>query len=969
MMNEANANTAFNVNLKTEIESPYIVAIAAPAEGLDSLKKFFNLTSAIKDMAFVVITHLSPEHVSILVELLQKCTLMTVLPIINQQKILANHLYVLPPGKKASIHHGVFTLINQKKINELKLPINFFLASLAKDQGLKVICVILSGMGTDGTLGLRTIREKGGIVIAEKSTSAHYQAMPKSAINSDLVDYILPPEDMYEFILKYISHHEDKTLLTEQKTSEILQKILTYIKTQTGHDFSLYKTNTIFRRIQKRMDALQIHTLSEYGEYIQQIPLEITILFKELLINETNFFRDPSAFKVLKKNLLEKIFIHKSNNSGIRIWIPGCSTGEEVYSMAIIIYECIELLKISCRVQIFGTDVDEGAIVIAKAGVYSKSIKNNITPERLQRFFIKENSSYRINANIRKMIIFAVQNITKDPPFTHLDLISCRNLLIYLGSPLQKQLLSLFHYSLNPKGLLFLGASESLGTTAALFNIVDNKWNIFERIQRQNIDNSIVRLFYNNCSKINKKNNTNTISIGKIMNEVDPHLAQVVKNILLKHYTPSSVVIDENSSLIYIYGSTHQFLEFATGEVKFQLIDMVRPELKSKLQSSIRKSIEQEKEIVLNNQHIKIDGTFQSINIIIRPILEKIEYVKNKLLLIIFEKNVIEGVNDDTRVKKGSHKRNTQLEQELKFTKENLQTTIEELEIINEELKSSNEELQSTNEELQSTNEEIETSKEELQSLNDELTTVNTELENRIEQLSSANDDIKNFLDNTEIATLFLDKNLRIKRFTPKATDLINLIPTDVGRPVSDIASNLTYDQLVDDARKVLKTLEPITTEAVDKLKNWYVVRIIPFRTMSNLIDGIVITFLNIHDQEKIKHKMNSLEKDLSQMKDFNSLILNSLPSPALMLESDGKIIQANAVFSKKFKIQSERVKEQSVYDLKFEWDIHGLKKLIDEVLPDQLVIENYPLKISSKETTHITAHMIAFNSILLIMN
>lgn len=848
-------------------ESPFIVSIGASAGGLEVLKNFFMHSLPNEKIAYVIITHLSPDHISILPELLRLYTSMKVLPIDNQQKIMANHIYVLPPGKKVTIHQGVLKLIEQSSNIHPKLPIDFFWNSLAKDQGQKVICIILSGMGHDGTLGLRTLRENGGIVIAQIVKTALYEAMPQSAINTGLVDYILLPEDMYNFIAKYIAHFSDDSITLEKSISTELQQVLTFIKNKTEQDFSLYKPNTILRRIQRRMDALQISKLSDYLYYLYQYPEETNTLFKELLIHVTNFFRDPEAFEQLNKSLIEKCLKNKPQNSSLRVWVPACSTGEEVYSIAIMIYESMSRLKLNFDVQIFGTDIDSEAIKKARAGVFPATIKFDITPERLHKFFTIEKNVYTINPAIRRMIIFAVHNTIKDPPFTNLDLLSCRNLFIYLAAPLQKKILSLFHYSLNQNGLLFLGMSESINGAINFFDVIDNKSKIFQRNKNRSSLLSTKYIAFSNPSSVI----INKIS-ERIMPEIDQKLSNSIKSILLEYYTPSCVVVDDKGTIVYVHGRTGKFLEFSTGEARLLFFDMIRPELKARLHSAMGNAYKQQKEITLNNLYIKANGYIQHICVRIRP-LSQIVSTKNKLLLIVFEE-VINKEADNTGKKS---QKSTQLEQELTHTRENLQITIEELETSNEELRFSNEELQSTNEELQSTNEERETSKEELQSLNEELSTVNSELEIRIEQLSTTNDDIKNLLDSTDIAAIFLDKNLCIKRFTPKSSEIINLIASDVGRPISHIVSNLKYEKLVDDSRKVLKTLEPITTETIDKNGLWYDVRIIPYRTITNYIDGVVITFIDIHAQKQAEDGLHLNEKNLSLLNEKNNELLHCI--------------------------------------------------------------------------------------------
>lgn len=937
-------------------DSLIIVAIGASAGGLESLNAFFFHSMPNPDIAFVIITHLSPDHTSALPELLQKHTPIKVLSISHQQKVEGNHIYVLPPGKKVAIHHGVLQLIERGIDPHVQLPIDFFFSSLAQDQSNKVICIILSGMGQDGTVGLRELRKSGALVIAQTAKSARYDGMPKSAINTGLVDYVLPPEDMYAFIIKYIAHLKDNSIPIEDNITKELHKILLLVKQQTGHDFSLYKLNTIYRRTQKRLSILHINTLSEYVYYLYQHPNEINILFKELLINVTSFFRDPPAFELLKKILQDKILFSPLKNKPLRVWVPACSTGQEAYSIAIILSECLDALKLNIPVQIFGTDIDEDAIEVARSGIFSTEISCEVSPERLAKFFIKENNSYKINADIRKMIIFAVQDLVKDPPFTRIDLLSCRNLLIYLSAELQKKILPLLHYSLNPDGLLFLGTSETLGGSTVFFNVMDKKWKIFKRKQGRS---SFISTKESSCDG-NPLENYDVKITEQTMSDLEPNLSNLIKNILLKYYTPACVVIDEKGTIVYVHGRTGRFLEFASGEVKLLFQDMIRPELKTKIQKGIHISLESQKEIVLNNLQLKEDNGMKHIQVKIRPVV-KTEFYKGQLLLIIFEKFLSPLPKTKKEGTAQEDKKATQLEQELKYTKENLQTTIEELETSNEELKSSNEELQSTNEELQSTNEEIETSKEELQSLNEELSTVNAELESRIEQLSTANDDIKNLLDNTQIATIFLDKNLCIKRFTPKATEIINLIPTDIGRPVSHIVSNLKYDKLIEDAKTVLQTQDPLTTEGLDKDGHWYVIRLIPYRTLTNNIEGVVITFLNIHSQKEAENKLCELEQDLNHFKECNAALINALPQAAIIVDKDSQIVLANTLFYEQFKIKNnDSITGISLTKLKLDWDMNGLHSIIDKMMSSEQSLTKEPITRKSNETLFISARKIS---------
>ena len=541
--------------------------------------------------------------------------------------------------------------------------------------------------------------------------------MPQSAINTGLVDYILPPEEMHAFLLKYTNHLKDQSIILDDGISDEIKRILILIKNQTGHDFSLYKSNTIFRRLKKRLSILQINSLSQYINYLHHHPAEITILFKELLINVTSFFRDSEGFELLKNELLEKIAHHKPEDN-FRIWVPACSTGEEAYSIAITMHECMRLLNLNINVQIFGTDIDEDAIEIARAGIFSANIQDDMSQERLNKYFTRDNDLYKINLDIRKMIIFAVQNIIKDPPFTRLDLLSCRNLLIYLTSQLQKKILPLFHYSLKPKGLLFLGTSETIGGSANFFHVLDKKWKIFTRKEGSSSFIASREISF----KSHLPENFDVKIMENTMQTIETNLSNLIKNILLKYYSPTCVVIDEKGMIIYVYGRTSRFLEFASGEARLTFLDMIRPELKSKFRNKINEAFKHQKELVLNNLQINEGDGIKYAQAKLKPI-SKVDFYKGQLLLILFED--VPGLElQEKKGKTGSNENNTTLlEEELKYAKENLQTTIEELETSNEELKSSNEELQSTNEELQSTNEEIETSKEELQSLNEELST------------------------------------------------------------------------------------------------------------------------------------------------------------------------------------------------------------------------------------------------------
>jgi len=944
-----------------------IIVVGTPDGELENLKDFFKYMPANSGIAFIIITHLEPNHISLLPELLQNYTLMTVTMIAQAIKVAANQIYILPPGKYISICDGVLNLVSA----EAQRPVDFFLHSLVQDQSSKGICIILSGNANDSTIGLQLLREKGGLVIAECAKSVQHNGMLKRAISTGLVDYILAPDKMPRILLKYVAQSLNKSILIEDRISDEIQQILLLLYNHTGHDFSLYKPNTICRRIQKRMSIQQLDSLSHYIRYLHQNSKEIEVLFKELLINVTNFFRDPKAFDFLKQELMERILKNKSKDDCLRVWVPGCSTGEETYSIAIVLQECMDTLRRYFNVRIFGTDIDSEAIEFARAGIYPANIVLDVSPERLNRFFTKENNSYKISGDIRKMIIFAEQSITKDPPFTKLDLLSCRNLLIYLSSQLQKKILPLFHYSLKSNGLLFLGSSETIGGSVDLFSILDRRWKVFKH--RGGVTSFPVVMDFPSATALSEI--TEIPTMEKTMQEDEPKLSHLVESILLETYAPACVAIDEKNCIIYVYGRTGKFLEFASGEARLNILDMVRSELKSKLASAIRKANSQQQEVTFTGLQIKEGTEFKYLTLKVKPLVDA-EISRKHLLLVIFEDMNAFTTGDPASEKRVSKneldKKVIQLEEELKYTKGNLQTTIEELETSNEELKSSNEELQSINEELQSTNEEIETSKEELQSLNEELTTVNTELESRIEQLSSTNDDIKNLLDNTEIATIFLDKDLCIKRFTPRATEIINLISADVGRPIAHIVSNLHYEKLVEDARIVLKTLESKTTEVRNKSGHWHVIRIIPYRTVTNVIDGVVVTFLNIHAQKEAEEKLLQLEKNSREIQGLNKLILEMLPHPTLILDGNFNIIGLNHSLNKIFGNEVDKLIGSSIYKLNSQgWDIIKIKHLLEKLLSQQSKIEDYKvgkLSLPTETQLSVTAYKISTSVIMLVL-
>ena len=647
----------------------------------------------------------------------------------------------------------------------------------------------------------------------------------------------------------------------DEAMDHVVTQILKLVYQQTGHDFSNYKKKTIFRRIQRRMQLHYLPKLGDYLTYLQNNLDEAHILFKELLIGVTSFFRDKEVFDTLEKIVIPLLLKEKSPKDPLRIWVPGCSTGEEAYSIAILLYEYFQSQKQTYKVQIFGTDIDSDAIDKARLGLYNENIVQHLSSKRVDQFFSKENKFYRVKRNIREMLIFAPHNIIKDPPFTKLDMICCRNLLIYLDSTLQKTLLPIFHYSLNNHGILLLGTSESIGNYLDIFRTIDKKSKVFQKHPSIASRQAILNFPLSSSQSINS-----ATLLEKQKRFQTPPFHKIIAKTLLNQYAPPAVLINKKTEIIYIHGKANKFLEPAPGPGQWKLLDMARNELKAELLQALRYIQDHPDEMIVRSVRFKDHMSLINVNIIIKPILEN--NLPGDLFLVIFEEESIlkleqqpsnydkiatcTNENDEHLLK---------LEKELKYTKESLQITIEELEVSNEELKSSNEELQSTNEELQSTNEEMETSKEELQSLNEELVTINTELQSRISQLSHANDDMKNLLDSTEIATIFLDNKLCIKRFTPKSVQIIHLINSDIGRPLHHIVTNLDNVNLEEHAQSVLRTLIAREKEVRTKDQQWWYMRVTPYRTLANSIDGVVITFDNITARKQTELKLASLEQ------------------------------------------------------------------------------------------------------------
>jgi two-component system CheB/CheR fusion protein len=823
-----------------------IVGIGASAGGLEALELFLKHVPQGGGMAFVIVQHLDPTHKGILVELLQRTTPMPVAQVRDRHKVEPDHVYVIPPNKDMSILHGVLHLLAPAAPRGLRLPIDFFFRSLADDCQARSIGVILSGMGSDGTLGLGAIKEKAGVVFVQAPASAKFDGMPRSAIDAGLADVVAPAEELPGRISDYLKHTPVAAQSDpdrESKAQSALEKIFILLRAKTGHDFSLYKKSTIYRRVERRMGLHQIAKLATYVRFLRENPQETELLFKELLIGVTSFFRDPPAWEQLKDNVMPALLAAHPQGGVLRAWTSGCSTGEEAYSLAMIFKEALEQVNPAGNfsLQIFATDLDRDAIDKARAGVYPENIAADICPERLRRFFVKDDYGYRVAKEIREMVIFAPQNMIMDPPFTKLDLLLCRNLLIYLDQEMQKKIMPLFHYSLNPGGVLFLGKAETIGTFNSLFAPLDKKSRIFKRL-----DSALAAepVEFPSAFVPYPPAVANT---QPQVQAAGANLQVLADQLLLQHYCPAAVLTNDKGDILYISGRTGKYLEPAAGKANWNIFAMAREGLRYELNDAWQKALRQKTAASLKGVQVGTNGGVQSVDITIEPIGEPAA-LQGMVLTVFTDATAPPEPKAAGKTRRASGRGDTMaaMQRQLQQASEEIRTCREQMQTSQEELKSTNEELQSANEELQSTNEELTTSKEEMQSLNEELQTVNHELQAKVDELSWASNDMKNLLNSTEIATLFLDGGLNVRRFTTQTASIIKLIPGDVGRPITDIVTDLDYPGMAADANEVLRTLVFTEKQIATCDGRWFLVRIMPYRTLENRIDGVVITFLNI---------------------------------------------------------------------------------------------------------------------------
>lgn len=915
-----------------------VIGIGASAGGLEALSHLFEGMPADTGAAFVVVQHLAPTKESAMPELLGRHTRMPVFQVSDDMEIQPNTVYVIPPEKNMSVRNGRLQLLDVARSSTIRHPIDFFFKSLAVDLGRSAICIVLSGTGTDGTGGAQVIKAELGLVIAQDPHEAKYDGMPRGVIDAGLADHILPVAEIPEQAVKYLEHVPQVTIVHDGpvELEGLLPKIVTLIRESTGNDFSAYKESTLLRRIARRMAIHHISDAAQYVRFLQEDTKECTTLFKELLINVTSFFRDKESFEALK-SVLKGTLEHKPRQEEIRAWVIGCSTGEEAYSMAIIVREILDELGKDNKVQIFATDLDNDAVDIARRGIYRKNIADDITPERLERFFTPLDDAYLVNANIREMLIFANHNLTKEPPFLRVDLVSVRNLLIYLKGDLQKRLMPLFHYSLREDGILFLSPSETIGEFTSLFVEVERKWRIYQSKPAHGAGTGIPPFLQLPPVRGAKPDESQEPESKTVFQAAD--------GIVLSDYAPPYVVVDGADNVIYFRGGASKFLQLPDGKATMNVFELARRGLASHVDLALRSARRQKTEAHRENITLADSPDEPAFDILVRPVA--VQDQAAECFMVIFRESsrkeipaVETAENTDGKPRKrgkSSEKDRhiSELEYELKRSRENLQASMEEMETSNEELKSANEELLSSNEELQSTNEELETSREELRSLNEELGGLNAENQERIEQLHRARDEMRNLLDTIDVATIFLDLDMNIRSSTPALNRLFRIRKSDVGRPLSEISTSLEHDTLSEDIRSVLHSLVKVEKEVRTKDNQWYFMRIVPYRSRENEVRGILITFIDIDERRILEAALRYAQN-----------IIDTVREPLLVLDEDLSVISASRSFYSLFQVAAEETVGKPIYHLgNKQWDIPRLRALLEEIVPQNNYFNNYPVE------------------------
>lgn len=868
-----------DINQKQNLPTHYI-GIGASAGGLEALEELLRNMPGNTGMAFIIVQHLSPDYKSMMVELLSRKTKMKVVQIEDGMVVEANIVYLVPPKKNLEIYHSRLILTEQVRDAGLNLPIDIFFRSLAMDQRKFSIGIILSGTGSDGSLGIRAIKEHGGMVMVQDYKNAKFDGMPKSAIATGLVDYVIDAAEMSDALIKFVEHplvvQNDKEKEPSKEETAYL-KILSIIRTHVGQDFSFYKPKTIVRRIERRISVNQMNNHEEYVELLLHSKKECEILAKEFLIGVTQFFRDEESYTEFEKKVIPGLFKKQTDNQKIRIWSVACSTGEEAYSLAILCQEYIEKNSINADVKIFATDLDKEAIKFAGMGIYSENIISDISQERIDKYFIKKREAFQVKDTIRQMVVFSHHNVISDPPFSKINLISCRNLLIYLKNEIQDKILGLFQYALVNNGYLFLGNSESLSISADAFEVLDTKNKLFKYKQGKKLPSLSTLLDVRTApGKYGVEPLGSPHEQGhQGRNSANDQLYEKVVN----HFAPAGVIVDQNNNVIHFFKDVQKYLVYPEGRPSFNIVDIASPQLAMVISNMLFKVRKEEKEVILRKVKFKNQDETSYLNITAKPItLSKNESGYTLLTIELYQppqknKEEEDAAFKDYDINEQATERIKDLEREIQYRDENLQTTVEELETSNEELQATNEELVSSNEELQSTNEE-------LQSVNEELYTVNSQYQEKIQELTTLNNDMNNLLANTQIGTLFLDSSLTVRKYTPEINKIINIMDIDIGRPFSHLTLKCDYEKIYSDVNEVLDKLVTKEVEIQTQDGNWYLIRMQPYRHGDKSIHGVLLTQVNISELQKNKQKYQNL---------FQTMIQG-----VVYQDAEGKITMAN---------------------------------------------------------------------------
>ncbi len=912
-----------------------IVGIGASAGGLEALETFFGNVPPDIGAGFVVVTHMDPEHRSLLPELLQQSTAMPVLQIKHGMKVRPNTVYVIPPNTNLTVQRGILNLEEPSRPRGMRLPIDHFFRGLAQDQDSKAVGILLSGMGHDGVLGLRSLKERLGMVMVQDPITAGFPSMPRSVIVSGVADYIAPADELPRLLASYIQSRQSlyEASPEEKGYTNARAKVLALIRSKTGEDYSMFKESLIRGRIERRMGLHQISDGEEYVRYIQEHPEEIDILAQEIPTGPNWFFRNPEIWAILHEKLLSELIRARMGGSTLRAWVPGCATGEQTYSMAIALEEAIQSSgrEGDIQYQIFATDIDRERILEAREGTYIANIEVDVSPERLERFFTKRGSTYQVRQEIREKTIFAQHNILNHPPFLHLDILDARGLLLYTSPDMVQRLIPLFWYALNPGGILILGIDYPAEEPPDHFEPIGGDWKIYRKIVMPEGGEIQVDLPYaftppfgpqTGESRPRKENGASSI-------------AALVREWLLAKYAPPAVIVNEDGDILYFQGRTGKYLEPYPGRATLNVYTMARGGLRYPLIFAVRAAIQEKRTITRGPVSVQTNGSEETIRLTIHPMRQVAR--TEGLFMIIFEPvpdpapEIGNGEEMDSRVTLQSD-----LDKELAETRAQLQHTIEDMQASQEELKSMNEELQSANEELTSMNEELTSSKEELQSLNEELLTVNTEHQRKIEELSESNDDMRNLLQIIDIAMLFLDNDLRVRRFTDPIQPIINLQAGDMGRPITDLWIGIQDEDLVGDVRRVLDTLQMQMKQVQTADGKWYLMRILPYRTAENRIGGVIITF---SDTTPLKE----MESSLKEARRYADSLIAITHEPLMVLDAELRVISANRSFYAMFKATPEETEGKLVYTLgNQQWNILRLRNLLEEILPGQAKLDGF---------------------------